>query len=132
MVKNSKKYSQDKSNSSNGGDLGYFNLSDMVEEFSNAAKELKINEYTKEPVKTQYGYHIILKTGEKDKAKLKEVKEEIKEKLREEKLNSNPSLYYETLMDIREENKIKWNDDILKNAYNKYMQELIKSAKENS
>ena len=127
-----KKYSQDKSNSSNGGDLGYFNLSDMVEEFSNAAKELKINEYTKEPVKTQYGYHIILKTGEKDKAKLKEVKEEIKEKLREEKLNSNPSLYYETLMDIREENKIKWNDDILKNAYNKYMQELIKSAKENS
>ncbi len=127
-----KKYSQDKSNASNGGDLGYFDLSDMVTEFSNAAKELKNNEYTKEPVKTQYGYHIILKTGEKDKAKLKDVKDEIKEKLREEKLNNDPTLYYETLMSIREDNKIKWNDDVLKNAYNKYMQDLIDSVKENS
>ena len=127
-----KKYSQDKSNASNGGDLGYFDLSDMVTEFSNAVKELKNNEYTKEPVKTQYGYHIILKTGEKDKSKLKDVKEEIKEKLREEKLNNDPTLYYETLMSIREDNKIKWNDDVLKNAYNKYMQDLIDSAKENS
>ena len=127
-----KKYSQDKSNASNGGDLGYFDLSDMVTEFSNAVKELKNNEYTKEPVKTQYGYHIILKTGEKDKSKLKDVKEEIKEKLREEKLNNDPTLYYETLMSIREDNKIKWNDDVLKNAYNKYMQDLINSVKENS
>ena len=127
-----KKYSQDKSNASNGGDLGYFDLSDMVTEFSNAVKELKNNEYTKEPVKTQYGYHIILKTGEKDKSKLKDVKEEIKEKLREEKLNNDPTLYYETLMSIREDNKIKWNDDVLKNAYNKYMQDLIDSVKENS
>lgn len=127
-----KKYSQDKSNASNGGDLGYFQPSDMVEEFSNAVKSLKNKEYTKEPVKTQYGYHIILRTGEKDKAKLKDVKDEIKEKLRTEKLNNDQALYYETLIDIREENKIKWNDDELKNAYNKYMQDLIKSVKENS
>ena len=127
-----KKYSQDKSNASNGGDLGYFQLTDMVEEFSNAVKELKNNEYTKEPVKTQYGYHIILRTGEKDKAKLKDVKDEIKEKLREEKLANNPSLYYETLIKVREENKIKWNDDVLKKAYDNYMQELIKSVQENS
>lgn len=127
-----KKYSQDKSNASNGGDLGYFQLTDMVEEFSNAVKELKNNEYTKEPVKTQYGYHIILRTGEKDKAKLKDVKSEIKEKLREEKLNNDPALYYESLIKIREENKIKWNDDVLKKAYDDYMQELIKSVKENS
>ena len=104
----------------------------MVEEFSNAVKELKNNEYTKEPVKTQYGYHIILRTGEKDKAKLKDVKDEIKENLRTEKLNNDQALYYETLMSIREENKIKWNDDTLKNAYNKYMQSLIDSAKQNS
>ena len=81
-----KKYSDDQATASNGGNLGYFELSEMVEEFSNAAKELKKNEYTKEPVKTQYGYHIILKTGEKDKPKLKEVKDEIKEKLREQKM----------------------------------------------
>ena len=127
-----KKYSQDKSNASNGGDLGYFDLSEMVEEFSNAVSGLKKNEYTKEPVKTKYGYHIILRTGEKDKDEYKEVKAEIKDKLREEKLNNDASLYYETLIKVREENKIKWNDDVLKKAYDDYMQELIKSAKENS
>ena len=124
-----KKYSQDKSNASNGGDLGYFNLTDMAEEFSNAVKELKNNEYTKDPVKTEYGYHIILKTGEKDKAKLKDVKDDIKEKIKTEKLNNDNSLYYETLKAIREDNKIKWNDDNLKDAYNDYMNELIESSK---
>ena len=127
-----KKYSEDKSNASNGGDLGYFELSDMVDEFSNAVKELKKNEYTKEPVKTQYGYHIILRTGEKDKARLEDVKDDIKEKLRTEKLNNDKALYYKTLISVREDNKIKWNDDELKNAYNKYMQDLIDSVQENS
>ena len=102
----------------------------MVSEFSNAVKELKNNEYTKEPVKTEYGYHIILKTGEKDKPKLKDAKKEIKEKLREQKLNNDSSLYYEALRDIREENKIKWNDDTLKKAYNDYINNLIDSAKQ--
>ena len=124
-----KKYSDDKSNANNGGDLGYFNLTDMVEEFSNAVKELKNNEYTKEPVKTEYGYHIILRTGEKDKAKLKDVKDDIKEKIKTEKLNNDNSLYYQALISIREENKISWNDDNLKNAYNDYMNELIKNSK---
>ena len=124
-----KKYSEDSSNSSNGGDLGYFELDDMVEEFSNALKDLKNKEYTKEPVKTEYGYHIILKTGEKDKPKLKEVKKDIKEKLREQKLNDDGSKYYEALRSIREENKIKWNDDKLKKAYNKYMDDLIENSK---
>ena len=127
-----KKYSEDKSNASNGGDLGYFELSDMVEEFSNAVKELKKNEYTKEPVKTQYGYHIILRTGEKDKARLEDVKDDIKEKLRTEKLDNDKTLYYKTLISIREDNKIKWNDDTLKNAYDKYMQDLIDSVQKNS
>ena len=125
-----KKYSKDDSNASKGGDLGYFELNDMVSEFSDAVKELKNNEYTKEPVKTEYGYHIILKTGEKDKPKLKDAKKEIKEKLREQKLNNDSSLYYEALRDIREENKIKWNDDTLKKAYNDYINNLIDSAKQ--
>ena len=124
-----KKYSNDNSNASKGGDLGYFELNDMVSEFSDAVKDLKKNEYTKEPVKTEYGYHIILKTGEKEKPKLKKVKKEIKEKLREQKLNDDQSLYYEALRSIREDNKIKWNDDQLKKAYNKYMDDLIENSK---
>lgn len=124
-----KENSADEANASNGGDLGYFDLDEMVEEFSNAVKELKIDEYTKEPIKTEFGYHIILKTGEKEKPKLKEVKDDIKEKLRDQKLNDDNSLYYEALKAIREDNKIKWNDDKLKKAYNKYMDNLIKQSK---
>ena len=123
-----KKYSSDDATASNGGDLGYFDLGDMTEEFSNAVKKLNKDEYTKEPVKTTYGYHIILKTGEKDKPKLKKVKSDIIDKLTEQKLNNSKTLYYETLMDIRNENGIKWNDDTLKKAYEDYMNNLIKQA----
>ena len=127
-----KKYSDDKANSENGGDLGYFNLDEMVSEFSDAVKELKKDEYTKEPVKTEYGYHIILKTGEKDKAKLKTIKKDIIEKIKTQKLNDDPSLYYKALRGFREDNKIKWNDDTLKKAYNDYVNDLIDNANSSS
>jgi len=42
-----------------GGDLGYFEKGQMVPEFSEAAFALKIGEFTKEPVKTQFGWHVI-------------------------------------------------------------------------
>ena len=127
-----KKSSDDKATATNGGDLGYFQPSDMTKSFADAVKELKVKEYTKEPVKTEYGYHIILKTGEKDKPKLDEVKDDIKEKIKTEKLQSNQSLYYETLMEIRNDSKITWNDTTLKNAYNEYMDKLIENAKKAS
>lgn len=43
-----------------GGDLGYFTKERMVPQFSAAADELEIGKYTKEPVKTQFGWHVIL------------------------------------------------------------------------
>jgi peptidyl-prolyl cis-trans isomerase C len=49
----------DPSGKSNGGDLGYFTKQDMVPEFANAAFALKPGEYTKTPVKTQFGWHVI-------------------------------------------------------------------------
>lgn len=130
FAKLAKKYSKDESNASDGGDLGYFELDEMVDEFSDAVKELKVDEYTKEPVKTSYGYHIILKTGEKDKPKLKDVKKEIKEALTTEKLDSDPVLYYETLIEIRKEKNIKWNDTVLEKAYDEAMDKLLEAAKE--
>ena len=42
-----------------GGYLGKFPETQMVPEFSKAAKALKKGEYSKTPVKTQFGYHII-------------------------------------------------------------------------
>lgn len=42
-----------------GGYLGKFPANQMVPEFSKAAQELKKNTYSKKPVKTQFGYHVI-------------------------------------------------------------------------
>ena len=124
-----KKNSEDKGSATNGGDLGYFSPDEMVKEFSDAVKELKVKEYTKEPIKTEYGYHIILKTGEKEKPELKDVKKDIKEKIAKNKLNDDSTLYYESLKGYREDKKLTWNDDELKKAYNDYMNKLIENAK---
>ncbi len=42
-----------------GGDLGYFEKGQMVPEFSAAAYALNVGEFTKTPVKTQFGWHVI-------------------------------------------------------------------------
>ena len=67
---------------------------------------------------------------ERNSELLKDVKEKILETLREEKLNEDPALYYQTLVDIREDKKIEFKDDEIKKQYNKLMDQLIDSAKE--
>ena len=96
-----KKYSEDESNKNDGGDLGYFSNDDMVEEFTKAVKNLEKGKYTKEPVKTEYGYHIILKTDQKKKPTLKSVKKDIKKKIADEKLQNDTTIHYTALMEIR-------------------------------
>ena len=43
----------------NGGELGYFTKQDVVAPFAEAAFATKVGEYTKKPVKTEFGFHII-------------------------------------------------------------------------
>ena len=42
-----------------GGELGWFSKGDMIDEFWDATLKLKPKEFTKEPVKSMFGYHII-------------------------------------------------------------------------
>lgn len=68
-----REYSNDSSAKSNGGSLGFFDKNQMVPEFSKAAFSLKEGDVS-EPVKTQFGWHII-QVLEKQPAKLMEFSE---------------------------------------------------------
>lgn len=123
-----KENSDDTGSASNGGDLGYFNKGQMVKEFEDAAYSLGVNEYTKEPVKTTYGYHIILKTGEKDKKALNDAKEEIKEKILATK-KEDTTAQVTALDKIRKNYGLKFKDSKLKSIYKEYIDEQLENAK---
>ncbi|MFD0933431.1 peptidylprolyl isomerase [Psychroflexus salinarum] len=59
-----KQFSDDPSAKVNGGDLNWFNTFKMVYEFEDATYNLQVDEVS-DPVKTDFGYHIIKKTGER-------------------------------------------------------------------
>ena len=123
-----KENSDDTGSASNGGALGYFGKGQMVQEFEDAAYKLKKDEYTKEPVKTTYGYHIILKTGEKDKASLEDSKDEIKESLYKKKIDEDSTISITTLDSIRKNYCLKFKDSKLKSIYNEYIEDAKKEA----
>lgn len=71
----------------NGGNLGDFGRGQMVPEFDKAVFEMAVGEISAEPVKTQFGYHIIKLNDKKEAKPLEyaEVKEDLKNMLLSEK-----------------------------------------------
>jgi len=55
-----KEKSKDRGSKGNGGDLGWFDPRGMVPEFGAAVAQLAKGKFTEEPVKSQFGYHVIL------------------------------------------------------------------------
>lgn len=82
-----KKYSEDESNSQNGGDLDYFGRGRMVAEFEQAAFSMKNGEISAAPVKTAFGFHIIKMVDNKpDQTRpVSEVRAEIEDQLKWQK-----------------------------------------------
>lgn len=72
----------------NGGELGWFTKEKMVPEFSKATMKLSKGEITTSPIKTRFGYHIIYLDDKKPASTVafNDVKEKIKENMKQEKL----------------------------------------------
>lgn len=60
-----KEYSEDDASKINGGDIGYLTVFTTVLPYENAAYSLKVGEVSN-PVRSQYGYHIIKVTDRKE------------------------------------------------------------------
>ncbi len=112
-----KKYSDDSGTASNGGTLTV-TYGEVVDEFWEAANKLEDGKYSSEPVKTEYGYHIIYRKSQKDKPKLKEVKDTIISKLVDEKMDEDSTLTTQAMVELREKYKMKIKDSEIEKDYN--------------
>jgi peptidyl-prolyl cis-trans isomerase C len=74
------------SSAKNGGDLGWNVPAAYVKPFGDALVGLKKGEYTKTPVQTQFGWHIIKLEDVKDAPKLEEIKQQLTQRLQQEQL----------------------------------------------
>lgn len=94
-----------------GGDLGYFGEGMMVPEFEKAAFALEVGGYTKEPVKSQFGYHIIKLEDKRQQQPpaFEEVKEQVRSILIREK-------YIEMVKKLRDGSKITYEDETVAKA----------------
>ena len=99
-------------NKSDGGDLGYFKKGMMVPDFETAAFAMKKGDVSKEPVKTQFGFHVI-KVEDKRVAPppaFDQVKDQVRQVVFRDK-------YMEMLKSSKDAAKIEIDDPALKKAY---------------
>ncbi|MBX9869274.1 MAG: peptidylprolyl isomerase, partial [Burkholderiaceae bacterium] len=77
--------SKDPGSKDKGGDLGWFDARSMVPEFGTAVAKLEKNKFTEEPVKSQFGYHVILldDTRESPVPTLEQVKPNLSQQLQQ-------------------------------------------------
>jgi peptidyl-prolyl cis-trans isomerase C len=99
-------------NKDEGGDLGYFTKGRMVPEFEAAAFALEKGAYTKEPVKTQFGFHVILVEDKRPQAPptLEEVEPQVRQLVMRDK-------YLDLLASAKKSTDVEISDPALKKAY---------------
>ena len=113
FAKLAKEYSTDTGSAQNGGDLGWFGAGKMVPEFEEAAYKLKKNEIS-EPVKSQYGYHIIQLLDKKEKESYDKMKDKLEYDLKVSKID--PAKVQTKLDALVKEAAVKINDKDLSGA----------------
>lgn len=113
-------------------DLDYFNKGDMVEDFEKAAFALKKGAISDTPVKTTYGYHLIVKLDEKEKDTLDNLKDSIKEKLAEKLIEDDSTTEVNAMVELRKKHGVNFQDSKLEEQYNRYINSLLNQNKKST
>ena len=123
-----KQYSQDDATKEKGGNLGFINkdtLSSSYAELVDAAYKLKDGEYSTKLIKTELGYHVVLRVQSKDKAPLDDVKDTIVTTLADKYLTDNPVASVKAMQELRKEYKVEFVDKEIKEKYAEYIQNAL-------
>jgi peptidyl-prolyl cis-trans isomerase C len=92
-----------------GGDLGWFDARQMVKPFADAVSALEPCSWTKQPVQTQFGWHVILleETRTAEPPSFEEAKPNLEAAVKRQKVG-------ETLAELRENAELELNTDVVK------------------
>ena len=92
----------------NGGELEWFDQSQMVQPFAEAVAAMKPGTYSKEPVQTQFGWHIInlQETRTAEPPKLEDVKPQLTAMVQRQKLG-------ERLAEMRDKAMVELNEEVV-------------------
>jgi peptidyl-prolyl cis-trans isomerase C len=106
-----KQHTTDPSGKATGGDLGYFGPGQMVPEFETAAFALDVGSFTKEPVQSQFGFHVI--KVEDKRAQQPPAFEQVREQVRSLLFRER---YFALVKEIRDAASVDIADPALKKA----------------
>lgn len=121
-----KENSDDTATSGNGGLINNVTKEGYVTEFYNAAYKLEAGKYTSEPVKSEYGYHIIYLVSKNEKESLDNLKDTIKSSIVDDKLANDSNLQVTTWDKVRSKYNLNITDTKLKNTYESTIKNVSK------